>query len=91
MVTSTIDCKRKGEKPRKYTSLYFVDGDKIMTVSDGKAPTGGCSPRDEVESVLSKVSDPIGSDADATWAVDGDMLTILVSHGFFSGLGFERA
>lgn len=94
MVTSTLDCQRKGEKPLKDTSLYFVEGDKVMTTSDAEGPKGGCAPSglDAFDhTVLLKVSEPISSADDATWTVDGDTLTITGLNGIAQTLIFERA
>ena len=90
-VTSTYECKRKGEKPLKDKSLFFVDGDKIMTADDGETPVGGCRPTSPDEQILQSVSAPIGSADGATWTVDGDTLTISGLQGIASGLTFDRA
>ena len=94
MVTSTLDCQRKGEKPLKDTSLYFVEGDRVMTTFDGVGPKGGCAPSGPdafYHTALLKVSEPISAADDATWTVDGDTLTITGLHGIAQTLIFERA
>jgi hypothetical protein len=90
-VTSTFDCERKGEKPLKDESLFFVDGDQIMTASDGEEPVGGCRATSPDEQILIALSDPIGSAAGATWTVDGETLTISGLPGIPTGLTFDRA
>lgn len=94
-VTRSFDCGKKGEKPLTTSSVYFVDGDRIMTVHDGQTQTGACSLPSDVHpadfTAFLEVFGPIGAADEATWTVDGDALTIAGLSGVASTLTFERA
>jgi hypothetical protein len=94
--TTTFDCRQAGSKPLITTGLVFVDGDRITTVPDGRPSSGTCSPGDgdpfdiETRIMVSRAPTAIRSGEDATWAIDGDTLTVSGS-GFYLTLTFDRA
>ena len=94
-VTRAFDCGKKGKKPLTTSNVYFVAGDRIMTVHDGQTPTGACSLPSDIHpadfSAFLQVFDPISAADEATWTVDGDTLTITGLPGVASTLTFERA
>jgi hypothetical protein len=94
-VTRAFDCGKKKEQPLTTSNVYFVDGDRIMTVPDGREPTGACSlPSDVGPATFTAFLDvfgPISATDEVTWTVDGDTLTIAGLSGVALTLTFERA
>jgi hypothetical protein len=92
-LTTAFDCKGlDGKQPDAYTYLYLVDSDRIAMVTDPHSATseqGQCfddNGRPELGQI--QLVRAFGSLGEATWTVDGDMLTIT---GPTSAWTFERA